>query len=166
MRYADEPTIEVDVEIDAPAERVWSLVADINLPSRFSSEFLGAEWLDEGPALGARFRGHNEHAAMGRWETTSWIDRFDPPHTFGWSVSDPEHPSASWWFTIEEADGSARRVRLRHGGRMGPAPSGLSIAITAMPDKEERIVARRLQEWERNMRATVEGVKALAEGQP
>jgi hypothetical protein len=33
-----------------------------------------------------------------------------------------------------------------------------------MPDKEERIVARRLQEWERNMRATVEGIKALAEG--
>jgi hypothetical protein len=46
---------------------------------------------------------------------------------------------------------------------MGPAPSGLTIAITAMPDKEERIIARRLQEYETNMRATVEGIKRLAE---
>ena len=48
---------------------------------------------------------------------------------------------------------------------MGPAPSGLTIAITAMPDKEERIVARRLEEYETNMRATVEGIKQLAEAQ-
>jgi hypothetical protein len=32
-----------------------------------------------------------------------------------------------------------------------------------MPDKEERIVARRLEEHERNMRATLDGIKALAE---
>jgi hypothetical protein len=40
----------------------------------------------------------------------------------------------------------------------------LTIAITNMPDKEERIVARRLEEWRRSMQATVEGIKALAEG--
>jgi hypothetical protein len=49
--------------------------------------------------------------------------------------------------------------------RMGPAPSGLSIAIEAMPDKEEKIIARRLAEHERNMRANLEGIKLLAEGQ-
>ena len=48
---------------------------------------------------------------------------------------------------------------------MGPAPSGLTIAITAMPEKEERIVARRLAEYEANMRATLEGIKHLAEAQ-
>ena len=47
--------------------------------------------------------------------------------------------------------------------RSGPAPSGLSIAISAMPEKEERIVARRLGEFEANMRATLDGVKRLAE---
>ena len=56
-------------------------------------------------------------------------------------------------------------VRLRQGTRMGPAPSGLTIAITAMPDKEERIIARRLAEYEANMRATVEGIKRLAEAE-
>jgi len=159
-RYEDGPTVEVEIDIDAPAERVWQLVTDINLPARFSTEFMGAEWLDEGPALGARFLGRNAHRALGEWQTTSWVNRYEPICEFGWAVSDPDNPSATWWFTFGEADG---RVRLRHGGRMGPAPSGLSIAIAAMPDKEERIVARRLDEWERNMRATLEGIKRLAE---
>ena len=161
MRYAEGPTAEVEVLIDAPVRRVWDLVCDIDLPARFSSEFTGGEWLDDGPALGARFLGHNQHPARGGWETTSWVTRFEPDRAFEWSVSDPDRPSARWWFTLDQVDG---RVRLRQGGRMGPAPSGLTPAIQAMPDKEERIVARRLEEWTRNMRATVAGIKELAEG--
>ena len=42
-------------------------------------------------------------------------------------------------------------------------PSGLTPAIAAMPDKEERIILRRLEEHRANMQATVEGIKALAE---
>lgn len=160
VRYDDAPTVEVDVLIHAPVERVWALVIDIGLPARFSPEFLGATWLDDGPAVGARFIGRNHHKAMGEWETTSVVSRYEPMRAFGWHVTDADNPSASWWFELEqEPDG----VRLRQGARMGPAPSGLSIAITAMPDKEERIVARRLEEFEANMRATVEGIKQLAE---
>jgi hypothetical protein len=33
-----------------------------------------------------------------------------------------------------------------------------------MPDKEERIIARRQAEHTANMQATVDGIKALAEG--
>jgi hypothetical protein len=33
-----------------------------------------------------------------------------------------------------------------------------------MPDKEERIIERRLEEHRANMQATVDGIKALAEG--
>lgn len=161
MRYADGPSTQVEVLIDAPAERVWELVSDVNLPGRFSPEFRGASWIDDGPRLGARFLGRNEHPALGAWETTSWVTRFEPGRALGWAVSDPENPSATWWFTLDEVDG---QVRLCHGGRMGPAPSGLTIAITRMPDKEDRIVARRLEEWRSGMQATVEGIKALAEG--
>jgi hypothetical protein len=48
---------------------------------------------------------------------------------------------------------------------MGPGPSGLTPLIERMPDKEERIIARRLQEWETNMTATITGIKQLAEGE-
>lgn len=160
MKYDEGPTVEVDVYVDAPIERVWSLVIDINLPSRFSTEFRGAKWVDDGPRLGASFIGRNFHSALGEWETTSFVDRFEPPFEFGWRVTDPDFPSSSWWFDLKR-EGSG--VRLRQGGRMGPAPSGLSVAIEAMPEKEDRIVARRLQEWEAGMRGTVEGIKALAE---
>jgi uncharacterized protein YndB with AHSA1/START domain len=163
MRYEDGPTTQVDVLIDAPIERVWQLVTDINLPARFSTEFLGADWLDAAPGVGARFQGRNHHKAMGEWETTSFVNRYEPLRAFGWAVSDLDSPSSSWWFELEQEPGG---VRLRQGTRMGPAPSGLSIAIIAMPDKEERIIARRLGEYETNMRATLEGIKQLAEAQP
>jgi uncharacterized protein YndB with AHSA1/START domain len=160
VKYADGPSVEVDVLIDAPIERVWEVVTDIELPTRFSSELQSVEWLDDGPAPGARFVGNNHHDALGDWQTTCWVDRFEPPHRFSWLVSDPDDPSASWWFELEaEEDG----VRVRQGGRLGPARSGLTYAITAMPDKEDRIVARRLEEWERNMRANLDGIKQLAE---
>ena len=163
VRYAEGPSAEVEVLIDAPIRRVWDLVVDINLPARFSDEFQGAAWLDGKVRVGARFSGRNAHPALGEWQTTSWVQRFDPPRAFGWAVSDPDNPSASWWFTLEEL--GPQVVRLRHGGRMGPAPSGLSVAISAMPEKEERIIARRLEEWTRNMQATVDGIKQIAQEQ-
>lgn len=155
MRYADGPTVEVDVLVHAPARRVWELVTDINLPARFSAEFLGARWVDS-----ERFVGRNTHPAMGEWETTSIVTRMEPERAFAWAVTDAEQPSSSWWFELEDDAGG---VRLRQGFRMGPARSGLSFAIDAMPDKEERIVARRLREHEANMRATLDGIKQLAE---
>jgi hypothetical protein len=161
MRYADGPSTEVDLLVDTPIEAIWDVVTDIDLPAAFSTECLGAEWIDEGPALGARFVGHNRHEALGQWDTTSWVNRYEPPHAFGWAVSDPDSPSATWWFLLEQEDSG---VRVRQGGRMGPAPSGLNIAISAMPDKEERIVARRLAEWEQNMLATLGGIKQRLEG--
>jgi hypothetical protein len=160
MRYSDGPSTQVEVVIDAPVERIWELVTDINLPARFSSEFLGAEWVDDDRGVGARFIGRSTHKAMGEWETTSYISRYEPMRAFGWSVTDLDSPSSTWWFELEPR---ADEVVLRYCGRMGPAPSGLTIAITAMPEKEERIVARRLEEFEANMRATAEGIKRLAE---
>ena len=164
MKYADGPAVEVDVVVDAPAGRVWALVTDINLPARFSSEFTGATWLDDGPRMGARFRGRNHHPAVGEWETTSYVVRCEPDRVFAWAVSDPDRPSATWWFELTPDDDG--RVRVRQGMRMGPAPSGLTPAIEAMPDKEERIIARRLAEHEANMRATLAGIKQLAETTP
>jgi hypothetical protein len=162
VKYADGPTAEVDLRIEAAPARVWPVVCDINLPSRFSDEFLGGEWLDDasGPALGARFVGRNRHPAIGTWETTSFVVEYEPERTFGWAVTDPESPSASWRFTLAPEDGG---TRLRMWVRLGPARSGLSIAIDAMPHKEERIVARRLDEHRRNMTATLEGIRDLVE---
>jgi hypothetical protein len=162
-RYADGPTVGVEAHVDAPPAAVWPHVSDIAVPARFSGELCEVEWLDgvTEPALGARFVGRNQHPAVGTWETTSTVVAWDPPRLLAWDVGDPAQPSASWRFELE-ADGDG--TRLRQWARLGPGPSGLTPAIAAMPDKEERIVARRLDEHRSNMEATVAGICALAEG--
>jgi uncharacterized protein YndB with AHSA1/START domain len=163
VKYADGPTVEVEILVDAPPARVWELVTDINLPARFSAEFQGATWLADatGPAVGARFRGRNRHPAIGEWETTSHVVACEPERVFEWAVTDPDQPSASWRYSLE-AQGSG--TRLTQWMRIGPGRSGLSIAIDAMPDREDRIIERRQSEHRENMTATIEGIKALAEG--
>ena len=162
MRYADGPTAQVEVRVAARPEQVWALVTDINLPASYSDEFKGAAWTDEarGPCLGARFVGNNEHPAIGVWQSTSVVVACDPGRVFGWDVQGPDGVAASWRF---ELDPDGEGTRLRQWARMGPAQSGLSAAINAWPDKEERIIANRLAEWQRNMRATLEGIKMRAE---
>lgn len=155
MRYADGPTVEVATHVDAPAGVVWSLVSDIATPVRFSAELQAVRWLDD-----ARFVGRSAHPAIGEWETTCTVVVREPEREFGWVVGDPGHPAAAWRFTLEP-DGEG--TLLRQWMRMGPGPSGLTPAITARPDKEERIVARRLEEHRANMQTTVEGIRSLAE---
>jgi hypothetical protein len=159
-RYADGPTAETHTVVHAPVEVVWALVTDIELPARFSSEFAGAAWIDDGPALGARFTGRNQHPAVGEWQTTCTVTQCVNGGTFEWAVGDPDRPSARWRFTLEPIH---EGLILRQWMQIGPAPSGLTPAIEAMPDKEERIIARRLGEHLANMQATIDGVKQLAE---
>jgi hypothetical protein len=156
MRYADGPTVTVDVFIEAPPATVWALVSDIAVPAQFSTELQSAEWIEEGVS----FRGRNAHPAAGEWETTSYVTVLLPESVFEYAVGDAVNPSASWRWTVEpEGEGT----RLTQWMRMGPAPSGLTPAIEAMPDKEERIVARRLDEHRFNMLANLAGIKDLAE---
>jgi uncharacterized protein YndB with AHSA1/START domain len=162
-RYADKPTVEVHTWIDAPPGQVWTLVSDIHLMPRISSELQSVEWLDgrSGPALGARFIGRSKHEALGEWATTSHIVEYEPPRVFAWAVEDPEHPTAVWRFTLEPRDGG---TLLREWMQMGPARSGLSLAIDRMPEKEQKIVFVRMREFEGNMAATLEDIKKRAEG--
>ncbi len=161
-RYADKPTVEVPIEIDAPPERVWAIVSDIGVMPGASPELQAVEWLDggSGPGLGARFAGHNRHEAFGEWSTVSVIVEYDPPRVFAWAVGDPDQPSAIWRFSLEPRDGG---TLLRQWVQMGPGRSGLSFAIDRMPDKEQKIVFVRLRELETNMGATLAAIKALAE---
>lgn len=164
-RYADGPTAEVETRIAAAPERVWQLVSDIELMPTLSPELGSVEWLDgaKGPVLGARFVGRNQHDALGEWETTSYVVELDPPRTFAWAVGDPDHPAATWRFSVEPVHGG---TVLRQRMQLGPAPSGLSPAIERMPDKEQKIIFNRLRELEANMSIAVEEIRKLAEGTP
>ena len=154
MKYADGPSMEVEAHVDAPPSAVWAVVSDITTPTRFSEELQEVRWIDD-----THFAGRNHHPAIGEWETVCTVVASEPEAVFGWVVGEPDNPATQWRFTLEPA-GSG--TLLRQWMRMGPAPSGLNPAIDAMPDKEERIIARRLEEHRVNMQATVDGIKELA----
>lgn len=162
MRYADTPTTDVELYVESPPDRVWELVTDLRLICDVSPELDRVTWQDgaTGPALGARFVGHNRHPAVGEWETTSIVIDFDRPRAFGWAVTDADHPAAVWRFTLRpEGTGTV----LRQWAQLGPGESFLNVAIEQRPDKEERIVERRLAEFRSGMAANLARIKELAE---
>lgn len=161
-RYADQPTVEVTTWIAAPPGTVWALVSDVTRMPEMSEELQSARWAEgaSGPAVGVRFVGRSRHEQFGEWETTSTVVACDPEREFAWAVGDPAQPSAVWRFGLEpKNDGTV----LSQWMRMGPGRSGLSFAIDAMPEKEQKIVFVRLREFERGMAATLEHIRQRAE---
>lgn len=156
------PTTAVERTIAAPAGRVWSLIADPDMPARFSAEYQGGRWLDgvHGPALGARFVGRNRNDVMGEWHTICHVIECDPPHRFAWAVNHVERPSATWRFTLTP---EGQRVTLRFEAVLGPGPSGLTEAIRDHPQRRDAMIAWRLNDLRSNMQEVVDGVAALAE---
>lgn len=161
-RYADTPTVEVQTWIDAPPERVWNVVSDVEQMPSLSTELQSVQWLDDehAAAVGARFVGHSKHEALGEWSTTSHVVECAKPHVFAWTVENPDDPTAIWRFTLDAVDGG---TRLREWVQLGPGRSGLSLAIDRMPDKEQQIVFVRMREFEANMTATLAAIKARVE---
>lgn len=160
-RLADGPGTVVELDVDAPAAAVWPYVSDIEFGAGHSAEFLGARWLDDvgTTGVGARFVGRNRHEAIGEWEVTCFVSHYLPEREFGWVTSDPDDPGARWCFELVPIAGA---TRLRYTLRLGPGPSGIDAAIEAMPDKEPRIIARRIREHRANMQAVVSAIARAA----
>lgn len=163
MRYRDQPTVEVTQLVTCDAATAWDYVTDIALPTHCSAELQSVEWLDGAThvEVGARFRGHNRNEAMGDWQTVCEVAEIDHQRRWVWNVVGHDGPIASWGFEVEPA---SKGTLIRQWARMGPAPSGLSIPIAAQPDKEARIVARRLSQWQENMQANLEWIRSRVEG--
>jgi len=162
---ADGPGTVAEADIKAPIEKVWELVTDINFGAQFSEEFVGSRWADghDGAALDAQFIGSNKHEAIGEWDVACFVDRYEELAEFGWRTSDVDNPGARWCFHLERIAGA---TRLRYTVALGPGPSGISAAIKSMPDKEPRILRRRMSEHRKNMQAVVDGIKAAVHDDP
>lgn len=161
---ADGPGMLVEVDVRAPVEAVWEKVVDINLPARFSEEFTGARWADgvDRPAIGAQFIGSNTHPAIGEWEVPCFVDRYVEHEEFGWVSADLDNPGARWRFELSSIAGA---TRLRYVMHIGPGPSGISVAIEAMPEREPRILFRRIEEHRANMQRVIDGIKEIVESE-
>lgn len=174
VKYADGPQTQVEVQVAVPPPQLWPLVVDIELPARFSPELQRVEWLDGAgqAAVGASFAGYNGSPLQADWRTVAYVVECDPPRAFGYAVVDadgvfgdpqppsPQRPMATWRFELVPSDGG---TVLRQTVRIGPARSGVNLAIDQRPEHEDAIVEFRLRELGKGMRATLDGIKQLAE---
>ena len=78
------------VEVQTPTEKVFEIVTDVTRFKEWSPECYLCEWLDgaSGPAVGARFRGHNRRGKFG-WRTTCRITALKPNRVFAFEVVQP-----------------------------------------------------------------------------
>jgi uncharacterized protein YndB with AHSA1/START domain len=153
------PAVVAETRIAAPAATVWDLISDIQLPARFSDEFVGAEWVDP-PGLGARFVGRNDRGDIGGWKTVCTVTAWSPGEAFEWTVGDVEAPTAIWRHDIVE---NPHGSRLTMTARLGAGRSFLRAVVRRYPEQAEPLVTRRMEEWGTNMRSTVEGIRSMIE---
>jgi len=94
--------VKVSREIEAPAEQVWAMIADVTRMGEWSPESVGGTWLGgaSGPAPGAKFRGTNQNGAK-KWDTMATVVDADPGRRFSFRVKAAGFKVAEWTYTFE-----------------------------------------------------------------
>jgi hypothetical protein len=96
----------VTVHMNAVAEDVWNVVADVRNTPKFSPEVFETEWLDgaTGPALGARFRGHVKRNEIGPvYWTICRVTACEPGREFGFEVLVGDRSVNNWHYAFAPA---------------------------------------------------------------
>ena len=144
----------VTVAMDAPAQKVWDLVADIRNTGKFSPETFEAEWLDgaTGPALGATFRGHVKRNEIGPvyWSTCR-VTACEPGREFGFAVVVGDRAVNNWHYAMSPSgDGTdvTESFRTFESALLKP------IEFLGYPRKRRNI---------RDMRKTLEAIRDVVE---
>src|SRR5207253_73588 len=98
-------TDSVDVEIAASAERIYGLVADMPRMGEWSPECESVEWTgdSDGPALGARFVGHNRTGPkrLIKWSRHGRVLAADPGREFAFITQEGNRDSTVWRYRFE-----------------------------------------------------------------
>lgn len=118
---------DAEIVIDAPAEAIWAVVADVTRVGEWSAECRGCAWAGDpaAPVPGARFRGANRRSWL-RWTRLNEIIAAEEPRRLIWRTipSGPYPDSVQWQIDLVPDNG---RTRVRE-----------SFAVLVMP---------RLMEW-------------------
>lgn len=117
--------VSVSRRIDAPPAQVWELVSDVTRIGEFSPETFDAEWLDgaDGPALGARFRGHVRRNEVGPvyWATCR-VSALEEGRVFGFDVLGArDEPWTHWRYELEPDGDCTVLTESMHLHRSNPA---------------------------------------------
>jgi uncharacterized protein YndB with AHSA1/START domain len=141
------------IQIQAPPEKVYDMIADVSRMGEWSPETVRAEWVGgfTGPAVGARFKGHNK-LGLARWSTTPTVKVADAGKEFTFETGKPGKEATRWTYRFAPKDGGTELTEsfeaLRYGAFM---------KITAKPEKRTAKLTGDIQQ-------TLERIKQAAEG--
>ena len=152
------------IEIAAPAEAVWTVVADVaRHPELAGSGEVKAIRVNGTIARGATWEADESIKMVGQFTARSECTVFEPPREFSWKSYPPpikkgdDHsvPDVTWWFRLEPRDGN---TVLEHSFQVVPPRSG------GLMMKVFYLLTRRASTIRKGMRRTLENVKAAVEG--
>jgi hypothetical protein len=94
---------EVTVQVDAPPDVVYALVADVTRTPDFSPEVIACRWLDgaSGPAVGVRFEAVNKVPRRPPWRNRPVIIAAEPGREFAFSRTERFAGTVVWRYRFE-----------------------------------------------------------------
>ena len=159
--------VEETIEIQASANDLFSMVADIERMGDWSPENIGGHWLGRATeaVVGAQFRGDNRRGLRGpdpagpmRWHTICTIADVEPGRRFSFTVVMLGLELSEWSYSFEETSGGCRVTE----GWVDRRASW----VRPLDDGYVRVALRKSgrAEWNRqNIRTTLANLKEKAE---
>jgi uncharacterized protein YndB with AHSA1/START domain len=145
-----------EIDIDAPPERAYDLLADVTRMGEWSPECVRCRWISapHRPEVGARFRGTSRNGRR-RWSTVSTVSAAAPARTFAFDVTYFRLPVAGWRYEFSPNASGGTHVTESVEDRRGRLIRALSPLITGSLDRGRRNTE--------TMQATLTRLKAAAE---
>ena len=131
------PDLTVSRTIAAPPAAVFAAISDITRMGEWSNETFNAEWNEgsSGPAIGARFTGHNRHGEK-EWSTIAEIVDLVENERFFFDCESRNFVFAKWGYSIEESDGGSIVTEYWQDLRPESAKA-ISLSISGVEDRVE-----------------------------
>jgi uncharacterized membrane protein len=146
------------VLVEAPAERIYALVADLTRMGDWSPECRRVEWLDgsSGPAEGARFIGYNQGGPFGlvKWSRQGRVVTAEPAREFAFLTEEGGREGVEWRYRLEPTEAG---TVVTESYRVSWIPAWARIVD---------VPTNRVRELRDTMRDTLEQLKRVAETTP
>jgi hypothetical protein len=147
--------VAVSTQIACDPGTLYDMVSELSDMGKWSPENQGGKWVGgaTGPAVGARFRGHNR-SGWRRWSTTAEVTAADRGERFAFRVSFAAVPVAFWEYDFDGSDGTTSVTESWTDLRPWWMDKG-SAPVMGVWDRAEHN--------RRNMEATLQALKESAE---
>jgi uncharacterized protein YndB with AHSA1/START domain len=129
----------VSIDVAAPREVVYDLLADIARMPDWSPEVTNCAWLGGATqaAPGARFRGWSRKGWR-RWSTVSTVSRADRPELLEWHVTFARLPVATWRYRFTAGDAHGTTITETVIDQRGRLLRQVSPFITGSKNRRAR----------------------------